>query len=270
MGTVVVDIPFGPPVSEVALPRAPLVFVVAQARFERVASVSSEAFIGGFQEAIRGTYPIMRREQQTDVLIGPTGPIAQGESSTAWRFDERPERWQVTLAPDFVALSTSRYTRRRDLIDRLLNVVTAAQVHLHVRFCDRLGVRYVDRVTEQALLGRLPELVRAEVVGTTCVETGEAGIQQVQTFTDSTYRMPEGADLHARWGLLPPQTTFDPSIEPTAVASWVLDLDAYVTQPGVFDPPALAARAEALCERIYRFFRWTVTDEFLTVHGGQP
>ncbi len=270
MGTVVVNVPFGPPVPEVALPRAPLVFVVVQVRFERVASVSSEAFIGGFQEAIRGTYPVMRREQQTGVPIGPGGPTAHGESSTAWRFDERPERWQVTLAPDFVALSTSRYTRRRDLIDRLRDVVTAAQAHLHVRFCDRLGVRYIDRVTDQAVLGRLAELVRAEVLGITCVEPGEAGVQQVQTFSDSTYRMPEGTDLHARWGLLPPQTTFDPSIEPPDVPSWVLDLDAYTTQPDVFDPSALAARAEALCERVYRFFRWTVTDEFLTVHGGRP
>jgi uncharacterized protein (TIGR04255 family) len=266
----VVNFPFGPPVSDVALARAPLSFVVAQVRFERVASVSSEAFIGGFQEAIRGTYPVMRREQQTGVLIGPSGSLAQGESSTAWRFDERPERWQVTLTPDFVALSTSRYTRRRDLIDRLRDVVTAAQTHLRVRFCDRLGVRYVNRVTEQALIGRLAELVRTEVLGTTCVEPGEAGVQQQQTFSDSTYRMPEGADLHARWGFLPPQTTFDPSIEPPDVASWVLDLDAYTTQPDVFEPAALAARADALCERVYRFFRWTVTDEFLTAHGGRP
>lgn len=269
MGTMV-NVPFGPPVPEVALPRAPVVFVVAQARFERVASISSESFIGEFQEAIRGVYPVMHREQQTGVLIGPGGPIAQAESSTAWRFDERPERWQVTLAPDFVALSTTRYTRRRDLVDRLRAVVAAAQDHLHVRFCDRLGVRYVDRVTDDALLGRLSELVRPEVLATTGVDPGEAGVQQGHTFTDSTYHLPEGADLHARWGLLPPQTTFDPSVEPSEARSWVLDLDVYTTQQEPFDPDALAARSEAQCERVYRFFRWAVTSEFLTAHGGQP
>jgi uncharacterized protein (TIGR04255 family) len=268
MGTMV-DIPFGPPVPEIALPRAPLVFVVAQVRFERLASVSSESFIGGFQEAIRGVYPVMRREQQAGVLIGPSGPIAQAESSNAWRFDERPERWQVTLAPDFVALSTTRYTRRRDLIDRLRDVVTAAQEHLQLRFCDRLGVRYIDRVTDEDLLGRLAELVRREVLGTTGVDPGEAGVQQAHTFSDSTYRLRESVELHGRWGLLPPQTTFDPSVEPADARSWVLDLDAYTTQQDAFDPAALTARAEALCERVYRFFRWAVTDEFLTVHGGQ-
>src|SRR5579859_7114443 len=70
MGTVPVSTPFGPPVEELALPRAPLAFVVGQARFERVASVSSEDFIGGFQEAIRGTYPVMQRSQQSGMLIG--------------------------------------------------------------------------------------------------------------------------------------------------------------------------------------------------------
>ena len=66
MGTMT-DTPFGPPVAEVPLARAPLVFVVAQARFERLASISSEAFIADFQEAIRPIYPIMRREQQASI-----------------------------------------------------------------------------------------------------------------------------------------------------------------------------------------------------------
>ena len=268
MGTMVAT-PFGPPVPEIALPQAPLAFVIAQVRFERVASISSEAFIGPFQEAIRGSYPVMRREQQMGLLIGPTGPIAQPETGFAWRFDERPEGWQVTLAADFVALSTTRYTRRNDLIGRLRVLVTAAQTHLQVRFSDRLGVRYLDRITEAPLLGRLPELVRPEVLGTTGIIPGEAGVEQVHTFVDSTYHLPENADLHARWGLLPPQATFDPSIDPAAVASWFLDLDAYTTRQEAFDPAAITARAERLCERVYRFFRWAVTDEFLTAHGGQ-
>ena len=49
--------PFGTAVPEIPLPDAPLAFVVAQVRFERVASISSEEFIAGFQEAIRATLP---------------------------------------------------------------------------------------------------------------------------------------------------------------------------------------------------------------------
>ncbi len=71
--------PFGPPVDEVALPRAPLVFVVAQARFERIASISAEGFIGPFQEAIRRSYPVMHRNQQAGILLGPEGRVVTSE-----------------------------------------------------------------------------------------------------------------------------------------------------------------------------------------------
>jgi len=56
-------------------------------------------------------------------------------------------------------------------------------------------------------------------------------------------------------------------VEPAEDPSWVLDLDAYVTQQA-FDPEALRATTEELSQRIYRFFRWAVTPEFLRVHGG--
>jgi uncharacterized protein (TIGR04255 family) len=262
--------PFGAPVPEVPLARPPLVFVVAQVRFERLASINSEDFIASFQEAIRGVYPMMRRERQAGVLLGPDGQIATGETETVWRFDERPEGWQVTLAPDFVALSASRYTRRRDFLDRLTAVLAAAQRALRVRFCERLGVRYVDRVTDPGLLARLPELVRPEVLGAAVTGPGAEGVQLVHGFADTTYLLPDGLELHGRWGLLPEQATFDPAIAPADGRSWALDLDASTREPTPFDPTALGARAEAACERIYRFFRWAVLDEFLVAHGGQP
>ena len=269
MGSVVVT-PFGPPVEEVPLPRAPLVFVVAQARFERVASISSDDFIAGFQEAIRSTYPVMQRGQQAGILLGPDGQVVTADAGTLWRFDERPEGWQVVLAPDFVALSTKRYTRRQDFIDRFNTILAAVQHELRIRFCDRLGIRYVDRVTDPALLDRLRELLKPEVLGAVAVNPGEPGVEHVHGFVDATYRLPEAIELHARWGVLPAAVTFDPAIEAADARSWVLDLDAYSTEPVAFDPRVLASRAEALSQRVYRFFRWAVEDEFLIAHGGRP
>ncbi len=269
MGTMI-EAPFGPSVAEVPLPRAPLVFVVAQARFERVASIASEEFIAGFQEAIRGVYPVMRHEQQAGVLIGSDGRVVTADAGTVWRFDERPEMWQVALSPDSVALSTTAYTSRGDFIGRLTTILAAAQRELRLRFCDRLGVRYVDRVTEEDLLARLEELVKPEVMGSAGASLGEEAVEQLHSFSDATYRLPDNAELHARWGLLPAQATLDPAIPASDVRSWLLDIDAYTREQEQFDPAALTARAEALCERIYRFFRWAVHEEFLVAHGGQP
>lgn len=267
MGTMIAA-PFGSPVEEVPLPRAPLVFVVAQARFERVASISSEEFIAGFQEAIRRLYPVMQRTQQADVLLGPDGKVVTANGGTVWRFDERPERWQVVLGPDFVALSTKDYTRRQDFIDRFTVVLSAAQQRLRVRFCDRLGVRYVDRVSESSLLNRLEDLLKSEVLGTVGVDPGEQGVHMVHAFVDATYGLPDACELHARWGVLPAGATFDPAIEAASARSWVLDLDAYSTEQRPFEPRPLAECPNALSQRIYRFFRWAVQDEFLVAHGG--
>lgn len=267
MGTMV-ETPFGPDVDEVPLPSAPLVFVVAQARFERIASIANEAFIAGFQEAIRSAYPVMRREQQTAVLLGPEGKVVPAEAGTAWRFEEQPGGWQVSLAPDFVALATSVYSSRSDFITRLRTVLSAAERELRVRFCERLGVRYVDRVTDENLLAKLPDLIRHEVLGAAGVPTGEEGVVQQHSFSDVTYILPAKTELHARWGLLPPKATFDPSIEPAELKSWVLDIDAYTTEQEAFSPEALTLRADALCRRVYRFFRWTVSEDFLVAHGG--
>jgi uncharacterized protein (TIGR04255 family) len=269
MGTMV-ETPFGPSILEVPLPQAPLVFVVAQARFERIASISSEEFIATFQEAIRPVYPVMRREQQAGVLIGSDGRVVTSDAGIVWRFEERPESWQVALAPDSVALSTTRYTSRDDFMSRLGSVLAAAHRTLSLRFCERLGVRYVDRVTDEDLLTRLPDLVRLEVVGSSAADLGEQGVEQVHSFSDATYRLADGSEMHARWGILPPQATLDPAIEAAGMRSWILDLDAYTREQERFDPTALSQRAGQLCERIYRFFRWAVRDDFLMAHGGQP
>lgn len=265
----VIETPFGSPVDEVPLPSAPLALVVVQVRFERIASILEEQFIAPFQEAIRDAYPVMHAEQQAGIIVTPDGRVTPAPGSNIWRFDERPTSWQVSLAPDFVALSTPTYTSRQDLLARLAVVLTAAAQHLRVRFCSRLGVRYLDRVTDPALLEQLPALVKPEVLGAAVVELGDPEAVRQHQFVDATYALPGPAEMHARWGVLPGGTTFDPSVAPADGLSWVLDLDASMSERP-FDAPALGAATEDLCQRVYRFFRWAVTDDFLRAHGGRP
>jgi uncharacterized protein (TIGR04255 family) len=264
-----VDTPFGPPVPEIDLPRAPLAQVIGQVRFERVASISAEAFIAGFQESIRDVYPLMKKEQQVTVLMGPDGRLVPGETDNVlWRFSQDPPQWELVLLPDSVTVQTGRYTRRRDFINQLRHALIAVEAGLRVRFCDRLGIRYINRITDDGLLARLSEIVRPEILGPIGTKTGDPAVEQGHVFTDAVYHLPDATDLHARWGLLPPKVSFDPAIEGSDVLSWVLDLDLYTTRQEAFDPEMLITKADATCERIYRFFRWAVTDEFLKACGG--
>ena len=78
-------------------------------------------------------------------------------------------------------------------------------------------------------------------------------------------------DVHLRghWGHLPSGATHDLSIDGVEHPSWVLDLDAYTETTVPFDPQFCASETERYVGIVYGFFRWAVSDEFLTAHGAE-
>jgi uncharacterized protein (TIGR04255 family) len=261
--------PFGPPVQEVPLSRAPLVNVIAQVRFPAIMRIEADGgFVATFQEAIRSDYPVLRTERQLGVLVGPGGVQPQ-DAGTVWRFETKdPDAWQVTLAPTFVSLSAKRYTRRSDLLARFTVVIHALEGWLHPTVCDRVGVRYVDRVTGDQL-ANLSELVRPEVLGVAGDEVVLGSAEVVHALSDTLFRLDDGSQLRGRWGRLPAGATYDPGMEPARQPSWVLDLDHYTSQPEDFDLAAIGGKVAEFCDRIYTFFRWAVTDVFLDEFGAE-
>ena len=249
--------------------RAPLVNVIAQVRFPAVMRIEADsAFVATFQEAIRNDYPILRPERQLGVMIGPGGVQPQ-DAGIIWRFETKdPDAWQVTLAPTFVSLSAKRYTRRSDLLARLTVVLHALESWLHPNVCDRIGVRYVDRVTGDQL-ARLSSLVRPELLGIASDDTLLGNVEVVHALSDSLFRLDDGSQLRGRWGRLPADATYDPGIEPAREPSWVLDLDHSTSQPEDFELAAIGSRVAEFCDRIYSFFRWSVTDKFLDEFGAE-
>ena len=264
MGTMI-DEPFGAAVPSVPLSRSPLTFVVVQVRFPLVVSIAEEGFIGPFQEMIRGSYGDLRREDEAQVLFGPDG-VQQVKGGVVWRFSDRVDGWEVALAPDFVALATDHYTDRDDLLARLRQLVDALHKWLRPPTIRRLGVRYIDRVHEQVHLQRLSELLRPQVLGPYNVARPEDVVLN-NVLTDCDYQFADGSALRARWGFLGPRTTFDPAIATVDTPSWVLDLDASHGERD-FDPAAISDQAKLFTDRIYRYFRWAVTDEFLSTYGA--
>ena len=72
-----------------------------------------------------------------------------------------------------------------------------------------------------------------------------------------------------RHGLMPPQATYDPSsLEPLPTPSWILDIDASKEGAMTFDATALSELARQFADRVYRLFRWIVTEEFMREHGA--
>lgn len=258
----------GPP-AEVPLPRAPLVLVVAQVRFPTILAIRNADRVAAFQEAVRGTYPVLRQERVAQLVFAvPGGPTAPAISeSLIWRFHDRePEwRWRVSLAVDYIALETRAYESRQDFLDRLRDVISAVEKIFDPQEAQRVGVRYVDRLDGPAV-ARAVEFLNEPVLG---IAKSDLAASAQHIVTQAVLNAEEGQIL-ARWGQLADQVPIEPEIAPAQGPSWVIDLDMF-TPPGLkFETEELLATAARFAARIYTVFRWMVNDEFLRFYGGQP
>ncbi|EYF05804.1 Hypothetical protein CAP_2805 [Chondromyces apiculatus DSM 436] len=251
--------------AEVPLKDAPLVRVIAQLRFPEVLSVEQRDFVAPFQEAIRSTYSVLRQEQTQGLLLGPGG-ASPAKPHIAWRFSDAAGHWRVSLTPEFLALETTKYVSRGDFFGRLKVLAEALDEHIEPGQLDRLGVRYIDRITGEAV-DDIARLVRPEVRGITGTIAAKHAIHAL---SESMFELPDARVL-ARWGFLPPGATVDPAaIEPAEEKSWILDLDMFSAAPVPFVVDRVVAEAQRYAERVYTIFRWAVTDEFLLRYGGKP
>lgn len=263
------SIPFDPLTSdlppEVPLPNAPLVRVIAQVRFPQILSIEKRDFVAPFQEAIRTQYPVLRPEQMQGVVVGPQGATPM-PPQVIWRFVDVEDNWRVSLAPDFAVIETTAYKSRDDFFERFKVMIQALSEHVGPQIVDRIGVRYIDRISGDPV-NDISMLVRPEVLGIVATEVAK---HARHTLSESVFLVPESSvQLLARWGLLPKGGTVDPAaIEPSPEISWILDLDMFQSESRPFVPDAIVADARSYAERIYTFFRWAMTDDFLRLYGG--
>ncbi len=256
------------PLQEVPLKEAPLVRVIAQVRFPSILSIGESSFVAAFQEAIRSQYPVLQPEQTRNLTIGPQG--LESTSSMVWRFIDKTEKWRISLTSNFVTLETTDYLSRSDFLQRFKDILIATDSHIKPQVLERLGLRYIARLTGQEV-DRLTDFVRPEVSG---VLASEIATHAEQTICDSFFNLPDRrGQIHSRWGRLPAHSTIDPTaIEPIAEPSWILDLDMFTlpfAEIKAFEVEAIMDDAGYFAERLYTFFRWAVTQNFLRHFGGE-
>ena len=255
------------PPLEVPLKNAPLVRAIAQVRFPPILSIEQQAFVGSFQEAIRAEYPILEPIKTQSLIFNPEGAPVTPTSQTTWCFWNADRTWRISLASNSVSIETTKYTSRNDFLARLEDLLVKLHSNFHLSQIDRVGLRYIDRVVGQNLED-IKLLIRAEMAGIICSDLQEY-VHQV--LHESLFLLPSGeAQISARWGIMPANATFDLyAIEAVPERSWILDLDISAVKTQAFSVEAVMQQALNFTERIYTFFRWAVTDEFLRRYGGE-
>lgn len=254
----------GPPPAEIALPRAPLVSVVAQVRFQMHLPIRDAQRVAAFQEAIADRYPHLEPQNVMVLSALSMQMPQQPEFVIHWRFSDLERNWRITLTPEFITLDTRTYQSRADFSERFEEILQALEDTLRPRLITRFGMRFINQIkAEQA--SKIDKLLRSEVLGVAGASGGKARQLITEILVDA-----EPGELLARWGKLPANMSIDANLlPPLPEETWLLDLDVSKTQEHEFDTTYLIATAKAAAERVYAIFRWMVTNDFLRLYGAE-
>lgn len=144
-----------PPPSENVLGSAPVALVICQVRFEElVGEQTSRRLLAIYQDlgAEESPYPVVEQSfnQTLNLQVGDAGVQALGpQSQSGWRLSSRDGTWNAYLMPNHVTLETTEYTSwREEFRERFAALLAAASRELDPQLEQRLGLRYVNRITE--------------------------------------------------------------------------------------------------------------------------
>lgn len=130
----------------------PLEEVICQIRFPPILRITAEK-PAKFQEKIRSEYPILREKRQIPQIPVPVElqKLIQIEHKIAYDFITEDEDWTISLADDFIAITTSNYTRWEVFREKFQAAYEALiDIYQPAPFT-RLGLRYRDVIKRSAL-----------------------------------------------------------------------------------------------------------------------
>lgn len=252
----------------IRLKSAPLELVLCQVRWPELAHLQGDLkpIALKFGQSMTD-YPVYDEVQEVSYTITPEG-VQQSAGGTIYQWRSLEADWHVSLSRRFLSLYCTRYEDFGVFSERLRPVVEAAGTVVGIPLVERVGVRYVNRLTEQQLIANLREYVRPEILGYAALPSPASGaVALVSNANQARYTLGD-MSLQVRSGIVPPGETVDPAIQPTTVDSWVLDLDAFSESVRPFGVSPVMEVAGRLSDTAYDFFKLVTTDGFLREFGG--
>jgi uncharacterized protein (TIGR04255 family) len=211
-------------------------------------------------------YPLQSETRSINYLISPEG-IASNDAGTMYRWSSLDDSWHITLTRQFATLYCSRYAGFDELQARLRFLINELRGAIEIPFVDRVGVRYVNRLSEAGQTDSLSDLVKPEVLGYKGLPLAGQQAALRESINQATYTVGQ-AILIVRSGVMPPGQTPDPAVEAVTTESWILDLDASQEERLLFDPDRLIPRAGRLADIAYDYFKYIVTGGYIKRFSG--
>jgi uncharacterized protein (TIGR04255 family) len=256
-----------PDAPRVMYARKPLVEVICQVRFPPVLKIEAQ-IPDAFQERIRGMFPVYRDsapsilgniELPAELLQLVRNTVPAGVPKGPRAFATEGEIWTVTLAKDFLALSTKQYTRWDDFWQHLEPALGALQaVYAPVAYT-RTGLRYRD-VIHPSKLGlqgaEWRDLLGHELAGE--LRDAKVGPHVLENTTQTLIQLPEyDAKVRLQHGL----ATED------GESCYVIDHDLFTERKT--EHQHVFATLRFFNIQAHRLFRWCITDRLHNAMGPQ-
>jgi uncharacterized protein (TIGR04255 family) len=160
-----------PPSKRVFYGKNPLEEVVCQLRFPPVLRIDAET-PAAFQDRVRSVFPLYQRGVNPAPLALPFPPelmrALAGGGGVSHEFSSADQAWKLSLARDFLALTTKDYKEWSDFKTKLREPLDALFALYAPAFFVRVGLRYRDRIDRERLgLSGVEwrELLRADALG---------------------------------------------------------------------------------------------------------
>ncbi len=233
--------------------------VVCQLRFPPILRIEAKP-PDEFQDQIRAVFPLIP-EPDVPAVAGAGMPrevqqllkaVVPGRP-TQWRFCTEAKDWEVTLAKEFLAVSTSDYTRWEGFRDKLEGPLSALVSQYQPAFFSRIGLRYQNYILRSALEIRdkpWTDLLRPEVTG--LLGATAPDIEEFRSV--AVFALPDAGKVRLAAGIAFHASTGEPAF--SIDADLFLDKRTEVTDA--------RDRLNALNVKARRLFRWCISDE---LHG---
>jgi uncharacterized protein (TIGR04255 family) len=244
------------------LTQSPLELVVCQVRHERRLVVAEGSTALAVHEALGGTdgpYPALDEVTggEVSVVVGPgAAPNVSETKSSGWRFSAADGTWVVSVMPDHFSRETTAYTTwAEDFEPRLAALVDAVAEHVKPTFEKRIGLRYIDRITELGLatLADWEPYLRPELLGLALHPDLGAGVRNSQAYV--LIELDDGVGAAVGHG----------PVDDVAKGTVDYQLDFDISRQGgrSFEPAAIKGAAAAFNIYALQLFQATVTDALL-------
>jgi len=245
---------------------SPLTQVICQLRFPPILRIESDP-PADFQDRIRTIFPLLERRAQNPGLPEGVPPeiarVLMGNlpSGPSYVFQTEDRRNTITLSPDALALSTTKYTRWegfRKLLDPSLNALTDIY---GPSFFSRIGLRYQNAIRRDALgLADRPwsELLIPAILGILAEPQFEANIQEIRKAIRAKFPQdPGGLFVQHGFG---GEKARDQNV-------YLIDFDFYTEKTEV---PHAVSILDKFHTRAGHAFRWCISPILHGSLGPQP